>query len=57
VEPEVIDHELVLEVARPYLGELVGVYSGWTPLQDRGGLFDEDIDRDDPWQFKNVRVT
>jgi homospermidine synthase len=57
VEPEVIDHELVLEVARPYLGELVGVYSGWTPLQDRGWLFDEDIDRDDPWQFKNVRVT
>lgn len=57
VEPEDIDHEMVLAIARPYLGELVGVYGDWTPLRDREWLFSEDVDRDDPWQFKNVRVT
>lgn len=56
VEPDDIDHDVVLEIARPYLGELVGVYSDWTPLRDRGWLFTEDVDSD-PWQFKNVRVT
>lgn len=56
VEPDDVDHELVLEVARPYLGELVGVYGDWTPLAGRSRLFDEDIDADDPWQFKNFRV-
>jgi len=57
VEPECIDHELVLSIATPYLGELVGVYGDWTPLQDRGWLFSEELDRTDPWQFKNFRVT
>ncbi|HJT51207.1 MAG TPA: saccharopine dehydrogenase C-terminal domain-containing protein [Nitrosospira sp.] len=57
MEPENIDHEVVLEIARPYLGKLVGVYTDWTPLQDRGWLLPEDIDREDPWQFKNIRVT
>jgi len=36
---------------------VVGVYSDWTPLSDRGRLFAEDIDGADPWQFKNFRVT
>ena len=36
---------------------MVGVYTDWTPLAARNGLFDEDVDRDDPWQFKNFRVT
>ena len=35
---------------------LVGVYTDWTPLTDRPGLFPEDIDRKDPWQFRNVLV-
>jgi len=56
VEPDDIDHDLVLDVARPYLGELVGVYGDWTPLAGRGRPFEEDIDPDDPWQFKNFRV-
>lgn len=56
VEPDDIDHEFVLNIAGPYLGELVGVYSDWTPLQGRGRLFPEELDRDDPWQFKNIRV-
>ncbi|MBV8337618.1 MAG: homospermidine synthase [Alphaproteobacteria bacterium] len=57
VEPEEMDFERVLEIARPYLGEMVGVYGDWTPLAGRERLFPEDLDREDPWQFKNIRVT
>jgi homospermidine synthase len=35
---------------------MAGVFTGWTPLDGRGVLFPEDVDRDDPWQFRNVRV-
>ena len=56
VEPEEVDFLRVLEIARPYLGEVVGVYGDWTPLDGRERLFPEDLDRDDPWQFKNIRV-
>ncbi len=56
VEADELDHARIMEVSRPYLGEMAGVYSDWTPLQDREKLFPEDIDRDDPWQFKNFRV-
>ncbi|HEY1721836.1 MAG TPA: saccharopine dehydrogenase C-terminal domain-containing protein [Magnetospirillaceae bacterium] len=56
VEPEEIDFQRNLEIAMPYLGEVVGVYSDWTPLKDRALLFPEDIDTADPWQFKNFRV-
>ncbi len=56
VEADQLDHRRVLEVARPYLGELVGVYGDWTPLQDRGALFPEQVDPTDPWQFGNIRV-
>lgn len=57
VEPEDVDHELVMEIARPYLGELAGVYDEWTPVRGRNRLFPADVDEDDPWQFKNFRVT
>jgi len=56
VEPDELDHERVLEIAAPYLGKLTGAYSQWTPLVDRGLLFSEDVDHEDPWQFKNFRV-
>jgi homospermidine synthase len=56
VEPEEMDFARILEIAGPYLGEVVGVYGDWTPLTDRERLFPEDLDRDDPWQFKNIRV-
>jgi homospermidine synthase len=56
VEPDEMDFLRVLEICAPYLGEMVGVYGDWTPLQDRGRLFPEDIDESDPWQFKNFRV-
>ncbi|MDR3516159.1 MAG: saccharopine dehydrogenase C-terminal domain-containing protein [Azospirillaceae bacterium] len=56
IEPEEMDFERILEICAPYLGEVVGIYGDWTPLQDRGRLFPEDIDSEDPWQFKNFRV-
>ncbi|MBE0549151.1 MAG: homospermidine synthase, partial [Rubrivivax sp.] len=56
VEPDDLPYADILALCRPYLGEVVGVFSSWTPLDGRGWLFDEDLDRDDPWQFRNFRV-
>ncbi len=56
VEAEDLDHDFVLKISKPYLGKVVGKYSDWTPLQDREKLFPEDLDKKDPWQFKNFRV-
>ena len=56
IEAEDLDHDFVLKISKPYLGKLHGKYSDWTPLQDRGKLFPEDLDTSDPWQFKNFRV-
>ena len=56
VEPEELDFARILEIAGPYLGDVVGVWGEWTPLADREVLFPEDLDRYDPWQFKNIRV-
>ena len=46
-----------LGVQRPYLGPVIGRYTDWTPLAERGRLFPENLDRDDPWQFSNVLVS
>jgi homospermidine synthase len=56
IEPDEMDFRRNLEICRPYLGTVVGEYTGWNPLTGRESLFAEDLDRDDPWQFKNVRV-
>jgi homospermidine synthase len=56
LEADDLDHARALEICFPYLGEMAGVYSDWTPLQDRGALFPEDVDAEDPWQFRNFRV-
>jgi len=57
IEPDEMDFERCMAIMRPYLGKVVGAYSDWTPLNDRGRLFPEDVDASDPWQFKNFRVT
>jgi homospermidine synthase len=57
VEPDDIDFEEVMAVAQPYLGDLVGEYSSWSPLQNRNPLFNEKMDENDPWQFLNFRVS
>jgi homospermidine synthase len=56
VEPDEMDFRRNLEICTPYLGPVTGAYTDWTPLTDRERLFPEDIDKSDPWQFKNVRV-
>ena len=56
VEADEMDFRRCLEIQRPYLGPVVGVYTDWTPLKNRPGLFPEDIDESDPWQFRNVLV-
>jgi len=56
VEPDEMDYKRNLEICLPYLGPVVGKYTDWTPLTDRERLFPEDVDKSDPWQFKNVRV-
>ena len=56
VEADDLDFRRCLEVQRPYLGPVEGHYTDWTPLHNRPGLFPEDIDKSDPWQFRNVLV-
>ena len=56
VEPDEMDFERPLNICKPYLGTVTGAYTDWTPLYQRGELFAEDLDKTDPWQFKNVRV-
>ena len=56
VETDEMDYRRCLEVQAPYLGPVKGYYTDWTPLTDRPGLFPEDIDRRDPWQFRNILV-
>jgi homospermidine synthase len=56
VEPDDMDYRRPLEICMPYLGNVVGRYTDWTPLFQRGELFAEDLDTTDPWQFKNIRV-
>ncbi len=56
VETDEMDYRRCLEVQRPYLGPVNGHYTDWTPLDGRPGLFPEDIDTKDPWQFRNILV-
>lgn len=57
VEADQLDHARVLSVVEPYLGDMIGAYTDWTPLLDRGRLFPEPVDMICPWQFGNFRVT
>ena len=56
VETDEMNYRRCLEVQMPYLGPVKGYYTDWTPVDGRPGLFPEDIDRDDPWQFRNILV-
>ncbi|MFH1707231.1 MAG: saccharopine dehydrogenase C-terminal domain-containing protein [Planctomycetota bacterium] len=61
VVPDDLPHEYILKLARPFLGKNISVRSDWNPLvakSDAFAGFDKaDIDRRDPWQFKNFLVT
>jgi homospermidine synthase len=56
VEADEMDYKRCLEVQSPYLGPVKGYYTDWTPLNNRPGLFPEDLDENDPWQFRNILV-
>ncbi len=57
VETDEMDYRRCLEIQLPYLGPVKGYYTDWTPLSGRpSGLFPDDIDESDPWQFRNVLV-
>ena len=56
VETDEMDFRRCLEIQMPYLGPVKGYYTDWTPLSDRPGFFPEDIDENDPWQFRNILV-
>jgi homospermidine synthase len=58
--PEDLPHDFVLDIAKPYLGKYISAPSDWTPLNDITSAFPSanklDIDRKDPWQFKNFLI-
>jgi homospermidine synthase len=56
VETDEMDYRRCLEVQKPYLGPVEGHYTDWTPLVGRQTLFDEDLDKSDPWQFRNILI-
>lgn len=58
--PDDLPHDYILKIADPYLGDNLSVPSDWTPLKNRKSEFGkyakEDLDRRDPWQFKNFLI-
>lgn len=56
VEADEVDFRRCLEIQKPYLGPVKGYYTDWTPLDNRETYFSEDLDRSDPWQFRNILV-
>ncbi len=56
VETDEIDFKRCMEVQKPYLGDLKGVYTDWNPLKDKLSMFPRDSDPKDPWQFRNILV-
>ncbi|MCL4558182.1 MAG: saccharopine dehydrogenase NADP-binding domain-containing protein [Deltaproteobacteria bacterium] len=56
--PDDIPHDYILDIARPYLGELHSSPYDWSPLKGRTVFFKENpehsVDRD-PWQFECFR--
>ena len=60
IEPENMDSERVLDIAEPWLGEMFGEFTEWTPSAPASALFPdsacEDAAGHDPWQFSRVRV-
>ncbi|MDP3027781.1 MAG: saccharopine dehydrogenase NADP-binding domain-containing protein [Nanoarchaeota archaeon] len=54
--PDDLPHDYILDIAKPYLGNLISIPSDWTPLKNRRVYFPENPDSKadrDPWQFKN----
>ncbi|MEN9661449.1 MAG: Homospermidine synthase, partial [Verrucomicrobiota bacterium] len=61
VVPDALPHDYILKISKAYLGRWISKPYDWTPLKGRDTTFDKfnppDLDRKDPWQFKNFLVT
>ncbi len=61
VVPDALPHDYILKISKAYLGRWISKPYDWTPLTGRDTTFDKfnppDLDRKDPWQFKNFVVT
>jgi homospermidine synthase len=59
--PDDLPHEYILKISKPYLGKWISKPSDWTPLKHYNNAFQDhnspQIDRNDPWQFKNFLLT
>jgi homospermidine synthase len=55
IEPEDMDYEAILNIALPFLGNVGGHFTDWTPLSDKTNS-NEFTDQTDPWQFINIRI-
>jgi homospermidine synthase len=59
--PDDLPHDYILKISKPYLGKWISTPSDWTPLKHQSNTFagynKPDLDRKDPWQFKNFLVT
>jgi homospermidine synthase len=56
VEADDIDHKRILEIADPYLGEIVSTLTKWSPTNKVNAIINEDMDLSDKFQFKNFQV-
>lgn len=56
IEPDYLPFDFVLNIAKQYLGPVVGVQTDWNPLQNRHSLYNQNLDRSDVWNFENFRV-
>jgi homospermidine synthase len=65
VEADNMDYARCLEIQRPYLGPLEAHYTDWHPLKNlhddrlghREDYIRKELDKEDPWQFKNIVET
>jgi homospermidine synthase len=58
--PDDLPHDYILALSKPYLGNFISKPVDWTPLKGRTPAFrgynPPDLDRTDPWQFRNFLV-
>lgn len=59
--PDELPHDYILKISKPYLGKFISKPSDWTPLKHQVDAFNgyakADLDKKDPWQFKNFLVS
>ena len=58
--PDNLPHDYVLKVSKPYLGKFISAPTDWNPLTHYSNFFcgynQPQLDRSDPWQFKNFLI-